>query len=282
MTASTQASISAYINTIFEDARFVARDTVLMTNLVTIFTDDTYAVRTVPLWAQATAATVADGTDYSNATLFDKSTLATFTPAEVMAQFLLTDARVKTDPDGVRAAAARELGLAISTKIDRDLTGRFDDFANGKGTAGSALIIGHVAAAIASVRTNYGRGQMNVVLNPYQWFQIWKLLGNPAANQAFLGDVANQALRDYFSGAFLGANWYATANVVANGSDDAYGAAFVMEALAFDVRDPMTLRPERDESLRATELNMHTAYAYGELRDAMGAYILSDASTPTS
>lgn len=282
MALSTQASISSYINKIFEDARFVARDTNLMTQLVTLFTDDGYATREVPLWAQASAVSVSETQDYSNATLFDKSTLATFTPTEVMSQFVLTDRRMSTDPDTVQRAAIMELGMAIATKIDTDLTGLFSGFSNGKGTAGSALTIGHVAAALASVRYNHGMGEKNVVLNPYQWHRIWKELGNPSANQAFLGETANQALREYFSGSFLGATWYSTGNVEIDASDDAYGAAFVREALGFDVRDPMTLRPQRDESARLTELNMHTGYAAGELREAMGCYILSDASAPTS
>jgi hypothetical protein len=174
------------------------------------------------------------------------------------------------------------LGMAIATTLDQDLTGLFSGFANGKGTAGSALTIGHCAAAVASVRYNYGVGDCNVVVNPYQWHQIWKLLGQPVANQAFLGEAANEALRNYFKGDLVDARWFSTRNVQTNGSDDAYGAAFVREALAFDVRDPMTLRTQRDESARLTELNMHTGYAYGELRDAMGCYILSDASAPTS
>lgn len=281
MTLTTKTDLAGLFNTIYEDAVFVARDNVLMPMLVQNFADGVgYADRVVPLWAQAEAKNVADGVDFVTGKKLSKSEKARFTPGEVMAQFLLTDQMMLTNPESAPNAAATELGNAVAEKIDKDLLGLFSTFSNGKGTAGSALKIAHVAAALAVVRTNKGRGRASTVVTAYQWHDIWVELGQPAATQALLGDVANQALRDYAVGRFVGVDWYTSDNITVD-SNNAYGAVFVPEAIALDVREQITLRPQRDESLRADELNMHTGYAYGKLWGERGAYLLSDSSEPT-
>lgn len=277
---TVQTDLGGLYNTIYEDAVFTAREMNLMSGLITTFNSTGYADRIVPVYAQATAAAVNDGVDFVGGDKFSKSTKATFTPSEVMAQFILTDRMVSTDPDNARNSAAFELGGAVAEKIDKDLLGLFDNLAAGKGTAGSALTITNVAAALSLIRNNKARGQAYAVVHPYQWQDIWVALGQPSANQAFLGDTANQAMRDYYAGQFLGLSWFTSANIAVNGSDDAYGAVFTRDAMALDVRDAITLRPERDESLRATELNMHTGYAVGTLWSDRGAYLLSDATEP--
>jgi hypothetical protein len=279
-TNTTQTDLASLYNNIYEDAVFTAREMNLMSALVTVYNSTGYADRTVPVYAQATARAVGDGVDFVTSEKLSKSTKATFTPSEVMAQFILTDRMVSTDPDNARNAAALELGGAIAEKIDKDLLGLLDNLAAGKGTAGSALTITNCAAALSLIRKNKARGQANFVLHPYQWHDIWVALGQPSANQAFLGDIANQALRDYYAGQFLGGQWFTTSNITVNGSDDAYGGVFTRDAIALDVRDGMSLRPERDESLRATELNAHTGYAVGTLWSDRGAYLLSDATEP--
>ncbi len=267
-------------NTIYEDTLFAAREMNLMAALVTTYNSTGYADRVVPVYAQAVAQTVPEGVDFSTTQKFIKSAKATFTPSEVMAQYILTDRMASTDPDNARAAAARELGGAVAEKIDTDLLSVFSTFTKGKGTAGSALTIAQCAAALAVIFNNKGKGRASFVLHNYQWYDIWQELGQPATTRSFLGEVANQALRDYFVGDFLAADWYTSSNISVNASDDAYGAVFTRDALALDVRDAVSLRPERDESLRATELNVHTGYAYGKLWDEHGAYLLSDATEP--
>lgn len=275
-----QADLNGLYNTIYEDAVFVAREETLMTNLVTTFGAMGYANRVVPIYAQGTAQTVADGVDYSNPRKVSKSTKATFTPSEVMAQALLTDRDMKTDPDSAQAAATFELGRSVAEKVDKDLLALLATFSNGKGAAGSAMTLSYCAAALAVVRKNKGRGEASTVLHPFQWFDIWTELGKPAANQAFLGDTANEALREYYVGRFIRMNWYETDNIATDSGDGAYGGVFTRDSMAIDIRDAMSLRPERDESLRATELNMHMGYAVGLLWSERGAYLLSDATEP--
>jgi hypothetical protein len=110
---------------------------------------------------------------------------------------------------------------------------------------------------------------------------IWVLLGQPAANQAFLGDAANRAMQDFFVGSFLTANWFVNANISVDGSDDAISGIFNPGALAFDSRKAPTIEPERDASLRAWELNIVGGYAHGVRRPTFGVKYTADAATPS-
>jgi hypothetical protein len=282
MALNTYADISAsYVNDILEDAIFVTREQNLMANLVTLYTAPGYAPRVLPIYPQLVAQSVAENVDFSNGQTLNKTTQATFTPGEVMAQALLSRQRYLTDPDNAQRDIAIELGGAVATKVDTDLTGHFDEFASTKGTAGSALTINHVAAAV-SVLINNTKLPMgiSVVLHPYQWHDVWVELGQPVTNNAFLGDVANEALRAYAVGSFVGAGWFSTSNVSGGGGGTAYGAAFKREALALDVREDPYMGQEYDDSARSWELNMHMGYAHGVRRSTYGVGLVSDASEP--
>jgi hypothetical protein len=110
---------------------------------------------------------------------------------------------------------------------------------------------------------------------------VWVELGSPALTAAFLGDVANEALRQYFVGSFIGLQWFTNANIAVDASDDSSGAVFHRASLAFDTRTPMTMEPDRDPSLAAWELNVVTRYAVGVRRANWGYEIIHDATAPT-
>lgn len=281
MAISKVSSMNSLFNSIYEDAIFVARENNLMAALVTTYSATGYAARILPVYPQLTAQVVAEGVDYSNPQEFTKTAGMTLTPQEVMAQSILTDQRNQTDPDNARRDNAIELGAAIATKVDTDIVDLFTGFSTGKGSANSALTIANVAAAISVLRKNKARNPLFAVLHPYHWHDIWVLLGQPASQQAFLGDVANQAMRDYAVGQFLAAQWYTDANISVDSSDDAISAVFAREALALDIREAPTMEPERDASLRAWELNMHMGYAVGERLDSAGVKLTADATEPT-
>lgn len=280
--AITLTTNNALLKNIEEDSLFVLREETVMTSLVTVWNHSGYATVEVGIWAQATAQEVGEGVDFANPTTGAKTSKATFTPKEAMAQYLLTDRAVQTEtPGNLQQAAAMEIGSAIAQKVDTDLLGNFSSFSSGAGSAGSALTITKTGVAIALLRNNNVRGQLSGVLHPYHWHDLWVEMGQPSANQAFLGDVANQALRDSFVQRWNGINWYISSNISVDASDDAYSAIFARDAMAFDLREAFSIRPERDESLRAIELNGHIGYAEGILRNESGAYLLADAATPS-
>ena len=205
---------------------------------------------------------------------------ATLTPGEVGAQYILTDRMMETDPDGARKAAGYELGMAIATKIDEDLANSMASFTKEKGASGAALTLAKCAAAIAYLRNSKIPGPFVFVLHPYGWHDIWTELGQPAAQKAFLGDLANQALKQYFVGSMLSATWFVSANITANATPDAVSGVFNKQALALDMRRAPRLEPFRDPSARATELNITAGYGYGVWRDSFGVKMTHDATEP--
>lgn len=283
MTISTTTDLNSLYNNIYEDSLFVLRERTLMASMVMGFTATGYATRTIGIFGTTTARSVAEGEDYSGADQFGKSQLATFTPGEAMSQVILTNRMMLTDSvDSIRQAASVELGNAIAEKVDKDLLALFSGFSSGKGSAGSSLTIGKIGAAIAKLGNNKVRGPRMGVIHPFQWHDIWVELGQPAATYANLGDVlTTEALQEYFVSRLLNVTWYVSANITVDASDDAYGAVFTREALGFDEREAYSVTPEFDASRRAIELNGHIGYAVGELRDAAGVYLLSDATEPT-
>jgi hypothetical protein len=281
MAITKSSDLNSLFNSIYEDSIFVAREQNVMTNLVFNYSATGWMARVIPQRASITAQAVAEGVDFSNPTTFSKSTLATLTPGEKMCQVLLTDIDIETDPENARTDAATEMGGAIATKIDKDLITLFASFSTDKGPgAGQTATLAKFAAAISVLRQNLVPNPIKIVLHPYCWHDIFIELGQPAATKVLLGDVANEALRSFFVGDWLLADWFVSANIIASGTD-AVSGIFNPQALAFDSRKPPTMEAERDASLRAWELNMVAGYAYGVRRSTFGVKYTSDVTEPT-
>jgi hypothetical protein len=279
MAITTLSDISTYTNQINTDVEFVFRETALMPQLVTRVSASGYMPRNVTVWGATSARDVADGEDFVTNDKLDRTLLSTLTPKSVAAQYILTDQMVQTDPNGALNAAAVELGAAVTEKVDKDLLGIFSTFSEGKGTANNALTLALCAAALSVTRNNGGRGQAFFVLHPYGWHDIWTEIGKPSTNLV-ASDLANEALRQYYVGNMLGAQWFTSSNIAVDAADDAYGAVFTRDALALDTREAMSVRPQRDESRAAVELNARMGYAVGKWRGDRGAHLLHDATEP--
>lgn len=283
MAITTYSSISSFINTIYERSVFVAREANLMTALVANYSAQGWMTRSFSTRPTVTPESVSDGVDYSNPTTFGKTSVGTLTPGEVIAQVILTDQNMETDPDGARNDAATELGNAIASKIDTDLVGTFSSFATDKGDgANNTATLTNMASGIAVLRNRKVPGNIAVVFHPYHWHDIWVELGRPAATYPTMEDLTTQALRDYFVDRLLGVRIFISANISVDGSDDAISGIFNPQALAMDTRRPYRLEPERDASLRAWELNATAGYAYGlGPRPTFGVKFTADAAEPS-
>lgn len=276
---SKVSSLNGLFDNILEGARFVARERTVMQPLVTNVSGEGMAPRIGGEYNSLTVATVAEGAE-PTAQEFTKSTAYTLTPVRLVAQAFVTDQRLATDPDNTETDVAREMGFAMAEQVDRTLTGLFGSFTASKGTAGSVTTLQHVAAACSRLNGQNAQGNMNVVLHPYAWHNIWLGLGMPSASQAFLGDVANEALRQYYVGTFVGANWYETNNVGTAGGT-AINGVFVQSALTLDTRKGMTIEAERDASREGNELNMTMWVANGVTRNAWGVKVIGTAVEPS-
>lgn len=71
-----------------------------------------------------------------------------------------------------------------------------------------------------------------------------------------------------------------TIALVQAGKNYARAGFFTRDALAFDLRRALRIEPDRDASLRSTELNATMIFAHGVWRPSRGVVLKSDASTP--
>ena len=295
MALSTVDSLNKLFPDLYEKTLFVARHSTLMAPLVTPMSARGWMDRHVPIYNDATAYTVGETEDFVNYLELSKSTAATFTPSEIITGYLVTDRRRETDGDNVLNDAAYQMGAALAKKVDTDLLGDFADLGGTVGFAGSALTIARCALAMAILNDNTVTNPLAFVVSPAMWFRIWRELGQPDANQAFLGDKANQALKDYYRGQPLGVPWYISGNIenaavsdatrgtaTAESGSAAFGGLFHKSALVLDTRRKPTPETLRDGSKRAWEVTLHMGYAHGVLRPTFGVALLADNNMPVT
>ncbi len=282
---NTAADIAAYIQTIYEDAMFVAREQNIIAGLVTTYSDRTgLASRSASEWSQATINTIGESDDLTSQA-FNPSVISTLTPAERGAQFFLTDSRLESDPFEVQREAALELGAAMATKIETDVIGNFSSLTGGTvGAAGSTFTWSYLASAVAVLRNRKVPGPYYAVLHPYHALDLGIAVANMAQST---GQMQTPSAGDgYLGGGNLGAplglaGMFQSANISVDSSDDAVSAVFNPMALALDSRRAPRLEPERDASRRGWELNMTAVYAHGVWRPTYGVKITADATTPS-
>jgi hypothetical protein len=269
-----------FIQKVYEDALFVARESNLMSGLVTNYTGQGVAPRVSSEYSSATISAVNDDDDLSSQS-FKPTVLSTLTPAEVGAQYLITDQRLESDPMGVQQAAALELGSAMATKIETDLVGGFAGFTGGTaGTSGSVLTWGRFFAAVAQLRAQNAPGPYYAVLHPYQIHDLAKEAA-PAGTNMNAPSFGDEVMRNRYFGMAAGCMIFESSNIAAGTASVA--GIFSPMALALDIRRAPRLEPERDASRRATELNLSAVYAHGVWRPKFGVKLISTTNTaPTS
>lgn len=277
------SELNSYFNNIYEDAVFTVKEETLATRLVRTFTngrgDQTRSVTTYP---SISYSAVNETEDFAAPTQFDKTLLTTLTPGEFMAQVLLTDRRIETDPDNARADAVTELGRGAADKIDSDIFGNFSSLSCGTlGATGSAMTWGYFFAAISRLRAAKVPRPYVCVLHPYHWHAMAKAaaVGQTVTNAPEFQDTIMQ---QWYVGSAGGVPIFVSANVQTSASTVGYAAVFNRDALAFDLRRDYRLEPERDASKRAWELNASMMYAEGVWRPAFGVQVIANIAAPES
>lgn len=219
-----------------------------------------------------------EGTDATNIAI--TATEKTFTATEVAALATLTDTARDSANDDTAASIGRILGETIAKKVDEDIAALFNGFSTGVGGgSGTELTPDDILAAISVLRANSVTGPYVGVFHPYQTYNLRKVLANAgAATVPSLSNAGNEVLTNGYIGRLFGVDIFESA-VVTGTSGGAYvGAIMHPDALAFCLKKDLTLETQRDASLRATEIVASMTYATGELFDAHGVKIITDAS----
>lgn len=276
--------ISGYIQNIYDDAVFTARENTFMAGLVTPFSDTTDEAkpRQRSDWSSATFSTIGETDDLASQA-FTPTAGNTLTPVEYGAQFFLPDKRVSADPFGVRNAAAMELGMALATDINGNLLTNLASLTGGTvGAAGTTITWGHFFATLSQLENATKKmGPYVCVMHTYQWH----VLAKSAAAAATVTNAPNfqdEIMRRWYVGTVGPVDIYTTTDLTVDANIDASGGMFQRQAMALDARRAPRMEPERDASRRGWELNMTTVYAHGVWRSSFGIVMTFDAATPTS
>lgn len=275
MASTTSTTLDDLFVNIVAQARFTAEEESLMLGLVTQYNIQSTAgkVVQVPKYSNITAAAVAEGTDLSSTAV--STSKVDISIGEVGAQVVLTD-MATYGADSPANAMGTILGSAIATKMDVDLIALFTGLSDSLGTAGAEITVADLFKASAKLRANKVRGAINAVIHPYQAYALKANLTNTFANPNG-ADLQNEAMRTGYVGTIAGINIYESANIAIDGDGDAIGAVFAPEAFAIAIKREFNLAPQRDESLRAWELNATAVYGVAELDDTYGVKVLADA-----
>lgn len=274
------SQINQFIPLIWEGALMYVRFNTAMPNLVRVFADrQGMTPRSVTQWVEGTVQNDLGELEDLTPTLIERELLAQLTPAEHGVQYLITDRRLETDNENVLAAAAQKIGYEMGKNLEVALLNDIQKFTGGQvGTANAALTWadiynGRARLAAAGVPAPY-----SVVLHEWQWLDL-----ATAANIVASGVNHSMKIRDeiqskYYMGSMGDMNFFVSGLLPIDGNGDAVGGIFNREALALDMRRGLRIEPERDASLRATELNATTIYAHGTWQKSWGVKIISDAS----
>ena len=274
---STSSTLSELYTEIVAEAQFVASEKSIMRNLV-----KNYAISgggkavEAPVYAQVSAAAVAEATDLSN-TAIDPSSV-TITASEVGVMTTLTDLARNSAPRNVAADIGKLFGEALARKQDADLIALFDGFNTTLGDGTGAISPAVIFNALSTLRANsLPASECAVVLHPKIAYDLKSGLTNTFAGLDT--EKSNEALRAGFVGTLAGMPIFETSNMADTGTAGDYkGGAMHKDALAIAMMQDVKIETQRDASLRADEIVATSVYGVGEIHDSYGLELHYDSS----
>jgi hypothetical protein len=237
-----------------------------------------------PLYPALTAGALTDGTDLTTNTAFSPTT-ATFAVSEVGLKLLLTDLARSGSYLG-DSDLATEAGKAVLEKINTDLCALASGFSTVVGSTGVNLTEANIESAIITLIGNKTPDDVVGVLHQQQWFDLINDIGTSISPAGTTGGTARGETNDLtiagkggMGGVLYGVEFRVNPLIAtANAGADRAGALFIRNrAIALVLK--WFIRPEfeRDASYRGTETVVTAAYAVGEIEDASGVSVITDA-----
>lgn len=236
-----------------------------------------------PISPGLSAGSLAEGTDMTN-TAF-ATTKTTITAAEVGLLLTITDVLSVSDvvEDSYYAA---EGGKALAAKLTTDILALGAGFSNTCGGSGLNLSEANITDGLVTLMAAGVPGPYVGILHPRQWGDMVDSAGSSITPVAGPGSqTAREASNDFGAkpdgglGRLYGVEWYMSSLVpTANAGADRIGmivsrANAIGQVSKWDAR----VEFERDASLRAREVAITAMYGVGELLDAAGVGVVTDA-----
>ena len=286
--------ISDTIQTVISEARYTEQIKEIISGVCWRITKPLHDGSTInlPYWGTVSANNLTEGIDMVSPQAMEDTNVQ-FTPGEVGAQIVLTDKVARDNNEDVLRAAGRILGEAMIAKREQDLAGQFTDATTDLGGTGTVATLGIIAAARATLAgnslANGGPAPMpyGVIHHPYVLLDLVDVLTPtlPGSNShiAVGSGIAEDTLVNYTIGRVFGMPVMESANISIDSTPDAIGVVLSMGTgggLVLATAMEWGISPERDESLRATELNVVGEYAVGEYLASWIVTLEADASDP--
>ena len=300
MAITTDAVMADTVPTILEQARHTEQFMAEMSALVWNIRKKLHDGKNVnaPYFGTIVARALTEGVD-NTASETMSDTLVTITPGEVGCKLILSDKLVRDNNEDIKAAAGRILGNAMEVKRDQDLLGQLDDGTNSLG-GGSTATLGQIAAGRAILKGNPvasggpAPGQLVIVHHPYVSLDLVDVFtplvpvqssGTTGYTiQAPGGAMMDDVVRNYAAGRLFGMPWIEDGNIdittVANSAKGGIFAAGEGGSIILATAAEWEVEPERDASLRATELNVVGEYGVGEYLAGWIVELNHDATLP--
>ncbi len=277
--AATTTSLNDLLPSIVAEAMFVANERSIMRGLVKNFAIPAGSGKTitVPRYPVASAATITEGNEVSDATVSTDG--VTLTVATVGVRTLVTDLARASAASNVVADVGRLFGEAIARKIDQDLLALFSGFSTGVGGASTAMSAALVAQAVARLRANaVPSDALACVVHPYVAYDLKSNLTNTFANPN-AGVIQNEAMAMGYVGSLFGVPVFESSNIADTGTAGDYvGAVFHRDALGLALIGDINIETQRRASYIGDDIVASAHYAVGELYDSYGVKITADSS----
>ena len=290
---TTSTNLADYQKILIAEALLEAEHEAIMENaqLLTIFRLPKGAKQyNLPLFDRlATAAALTEGVALS-ATAAWTTTTKTLTVSEVGLMIILSQDLIDQSDPNVLAIAGKQLGQSVERKADADILANFDNFGTSLGSAGTAITIGHVTAAIARLKSglkatlrNPAPDPLNVVLHPIQIRVILNALGTTGTYPIPEG-LSAEIVRQYYAANLKewGVNIWRDGNFSRDANDDVKGGVFSKLSLYLLTGRDYQVKEEEDIYLRARALVATRRYSTGEIFDEYGVEMFFDAANPAS
>ena len=295
MPTTTTSVLADTIPTVIEEARFTEQYEEVLSKICWRINKPLHDGSTInlPYFGTVSANALSEGVDMVSPQAMTDTNVQ-LTPVEVGTQILLTYKLARDNQEDIIRAAGRILGNAMVSKREGDLAGQLDDATKSLGGAGQALTLGEVAAAWSLLSgvslANGGPAPKPYVMvhHPFvllDMVDVFTPLAHSTSDQmnSVGGAVADEALRNYTIGRIFGMTVYESGNISIDSADDAKGGVFASGrggGLVLATAKEWDVRPQDDESLRATELNIVGEYAVGEYLGGWIVELYNDAQDP--
>ena len=236
-----------------------------------------------PVEPQMAAAGLSEGVDMANSPY--ATSYVPITAAE---------SGIRTEPTDIlnlssivgSAQYARSMGQAMAAKRTSDILALSGGLSNQCGATTDNLTEANILAGTTGLMARGVPGPYHGVLHPQQYTD---LAGSVSTTLTFIGSGAPSPRAntndlgamptDGGLGELYGVNWTVSSLVpTATAGADRIGCIVnPMYAFGLVEKFPVRVEPQRDASLRATEINVVSCYGVGELKDSAGVGVLSDA-----